>query len=302
MPSNGLGSTWVRDLAACLPRELSAAKAVTKRLVGPTASAWIARYRWQLMCHWQSWRRIEKPSDPRWLVVLDDPGFRASMAEVADLSSLDTARLANLWQWCGLSEEGAMIEVGTFRGGTALHLSNCRPRRKIFVCDTFEGFARLKLDPRYDAGVPRTAWCNPDAVAIKALFVARQRDAVVLEGPFPDSDRNEEVRDVSFAHIDVDVYESCRRSLEYLSRRATPSALLVVNDYLRSKTAGIAYAVQNFLEAQPDWIALPIFPGQGLLLNCATYRRGRARHGAISTDGNGRSQHRAAPLGGTIPG
>jgi Macrocin-O-methyltransferase (TylF) len=280
MPSNSLGSAWTHDVAARLRDSLFTAKAVTKRLMGPTASAWIARYRWRLMCHWQSWRRIEKPSDPRWLDVLDDPGFRASMAEVADLSSLDTARLANLWQWCSLCGEGAMIEIGAFRGGTALHLSNCRPQRKIFVCDTFEGFARLPLDPRYDAGVPRTSWCNPDADAVKALFTARGRDAVVLEGPFPDSDTKEEVRDVSFAHIDVDVYESCRRSLEYLSRRATPSAIFVVNDYLRSKTAGVAHAVNDFVAGQPDWIALPTFPGQGLLLNRVTYGRSCAHQGA----------------------
>jgi hypothetical protein len=271
---------WARDRVGRLPREMVGVKAAIKRLVGPTASAWIRRYRWRLMCHWQSWRRIEKPSDPRWLDILDDPRFRASMKEVADLSSLDTARLANLWQWCSLSEEGAMIEVGTFRGGTALHLSNCRPWRKIFVCDTFEGFSRLTLHPRYDAGVPRTAWSNPDVAAIKALFAARQRDAVVLEGCFPDSDRNEEVRDVSFAHIDVDVYDSCRRSLEYLSRRATPSAIFVVNDYLRWKTAGIAHAVEDFIAGQSEWIALPSFPGQGLLLNSATYGRSRARRGA----------------------
>jgi Macrocin-O-methyltransferase (TylF) len=280
MLSNDMDSVRGRAFSAHLSRQLSAAKAATKKLAGPTASARMGRYRWRLMCLWQSWRRIEKPSDPRWLLVLEDPGFCASMREVADLSSLDTARLANLWQWCSLSEEGAMIEVGTFRGGTALHLSNCQPRRRMVVCDTFEGFARLPLDPRYDAGWPRTAWCNPDAAAVKALFTARGRDAVVLEGPFPDSDAKEEVRDVSFAHIDVDVYHSCRCSLEYLSRRATPSAIFVVNDYLRSKTAGIAHAVTDFIAGQPDWIALPSFPGQGLLLNRATYGRSRAHQGA----------------------
>jgi hypothetical protein len=273
MPSNDLSSTQGHAFAARLPRQLSAAKVATKKLVGPTASARIASYRSHLMCLWQSWRLIEKPSDPRWLVVLEHPGFRASVAEVADLSSLDTARLANLWQWCSLSEEGAMIEVGTFRGGTALHLSNCWPQRRIVVCDTFEGFAQLPLDPRYDAAIPRTAWCNPDATAVKALFTARGRDSVVLEGPFPASDTKDQVRDVSFAHIDVDVYDSCRRSLGYLSRRATPSAIFVVNDYLRSRTAGIAHAVADFIAEQPDWIALPSFPGQGLLLNRATYGR-----------------------------
>ena len=241
-------------------------------LLGPRGTALARRSRWSLMCMWESRGRIQKPLDPRWLDVLDDSAFNASMTEVRDLSSLDTARLANLWQWCSRSEEGSIVEVGAFRGGTSLHLSNCWPHRKIFACDTFEGFAPLALHPRFDRGVDRSSWCNPDAAAVGALFADRGRRAVVLKGAFPESDRRGEVRDVSFAHIDVDIYESCRRSLDYLAQRATPSALVVVNDFLRQKTAGVRHAVEDFLAANPDWIAVPAFPGQGVLLNRATYR------------------------------
>lgn len=216
--------------------------------------------------------------DPRWIDVLEDPAFRASAAAVVDLSSLDTARLANLWQWCSRSETGVIVEVGTFRGGTALHLSNCWPQRKIVVCDTFEGFAPLPFHARFDAGFDRASWCNPDADAVSALFAAHGRRAVVLKGIFPDSDKNGEVQDVSFAHIDTDIYESCRRSLEYLAQRATPSALFAVNDYLRGEkgqTTGVRHAVEDFVEANPDWIVIPAFPGQGILLNRATYGDGR---------------------------
>lgn len=276
MPSNHAGARAALS-ASLRPQHLAAAShQAIKRLAGPRVTAWLARRRWQLICLSQGWRRIAKPMDPRWLEVLDDPAFQASMAEVADLSALDTARLANLWQWCGLSEEGAMIEVGAFRGGTSLHLSNRWPHRRIIVCDTFDGFARLTLDAVIDAGVPRGAWRNPEAGAVKALLAARGRDVVVLEGAFPDSDKSAAVRDVSFAHVDVDIYDSCRRSLEYLAPRATPSALFVVNDYLRWKTAGIKYAAQDFLAAHPAWLMLPAFPGQGVLLHRGAYGRGGA--------------------------
>lgn len=273
MPSNYFDSARAGDATVpCPPDRYRAAKSLVQSLLGPAGTALVRRYRWSLMCRWE-WRgRIQKPTDPRWLEVLEDPAFNASMIEVRDVSSLDTAQLANLWQWCSLSEDGSIVEVGAFRGGTSLHLSNCRPHRRIFVCDTFEGFVRLALDARFDAGVERTSWCNPDAAKVGALFAERGRHAVVLKGAFPESDRNGEVSDVSFAHIDVDIYESCHSSLNYLARRATSSALFIVNDFLRHRTAGVRHAVEDFVAANPNWIAIPAFPGQAVLLNCATYR------------------------------
>ena len=256
-----------------------AAKQQIKVLLGPAATARIMRARQSLRYLRAGWSQIQKPMDPRWIDVLEDPSFQASVASVIDLSASDTPRLANLWQWCGQSEDGVIVEFGAFRGGTALHLSNRWPQRKVVVCDTFEGFAPLAFHPRFDAGFDRASWSNPDAEAVRVLFAARGRHAVVLKGIFPDSDRNGEVQDVSFAHIDTDVYESCRRSLDYLAQRATPSAIFAVNDYLRGErggTTGVRHAVEDFVADNPDWVAIPAFPGQGILLNRATYGMNRA--------------------------
>jgi len=242
-------------------------------LLGKAGLSLARRLRWSLMCRWNGWGVVKKPMDPRWLEVLTDPDFKTSMGEVRDISSLDTARLANLWIWCSMSEPGTMVEVGAFRGGTSLHLSNRWPSRKIFVCDTFEGFASLRLDETLDTGISRGSWCNPDAAAVSRMFAERRRDAVVLAGAFPDSDHDGQIQDVSFAHIDVDIYDSCRNSLEYLSARATPGALFAVNDYLRETTRGVARAVAEFLSRHADWMAIPAFPGQALMLRRSELER-----------------------------
>lgn len=278
MSSNHANLTEARAKASRRQSTIDATKQQIKALLGPAATARITRARQSLRYLRAGWRRIQKPMDPRWIDVLDDPAFQASVASVIDLSGSDTPRLANLWQWCGQSEDGAIVEVGTFRGGTALHLSNRWPQRKVVACDTFEGFAPLPFHARFDAGFNRASWCNPDADAVAALFAARGRRAVVLKGVFPDSDKNGEVQDVSFAHIDTDIYESCRRSLDYLAQRATPSATFAINDYLRGErggSTGVRHAVEDFVADNPDWIAIPAFPGQGILLNRATYGKNR---------------------------
>jgi hypothetical protein len=92
-----------------------------------------------------------KRMDEFHLEVLTDLKFQASVDEVKDITLLDTARLANLWQLCRMSNPaGSLIEVGSYKGGGAIHISNSCPDRTIFVCDTFEGFGDLTIDPSLD--------------------------------------------------------------------------------------------------------------------------------------------------------
>src|SRR5271157_1541926 len=84
---------------------------------------------------------IIKPIDPSNVEVLGDPAFQASVREVEDLTLLDTARLANLWILCKVTDpKGSMLEIGSYRGGGALHLSNSCPDRMIIACDSFRSF------------------------------------------------------------------------------------------------------------------------------------------------------------------
>jgi hypothetical protein len=219
-------------------------------------------------------RLIRKPTNPAFLDVLLDPAFQKSVVEVRDLTPADTAILAHLWQLCRVSdEEGTLIEVGAYKGGTALHMSNARPEAEIIVCDTFQGFGALPMDPRLDAreytwrAAHRSGpFEDTSAAAVRALFRAKGRRATIIEGPFPASDAEGRVGNVGFAHIDVTLFESCRATLEYLAPRSCASAIWLVDSY-RRQTDGVDRAVETFVASHPGWAAFPIYPGQALLLN-----------------------------------
>ena len=70
----------------------------------------------------------EFPLDPpilgQDLAVLSDPQFRHSVQMVREHTLLDVARLANLWNLARQTGPGSLLEIGTFRGGGALHISN----------------------------------------------------------------------------------------------------------------------------------------------------------------------------------
>lgn len=229
---------------ASLRKRLSAMTREVLKAVLPDRAVFLIR---KAKVAGQRKRLVQVPSVPEFLDVLHDDAFQRSLREIKYITKYDTARLANIWQLCRLSEpRGNIVEVGAWRGGSAIHLMNCRPEARFVVADTFhtsdyqEVIARLKQK-------------------------GRGKDITVLKGVFPESDTEGAVRDVTFAHVDVVIYESCRRSLEYLSRRCIRSAVIVVNDVLRYPW-GVSEALCEFSEAHPEWIVLPLYPGAAVLL------------------------------------
>lgn len=209
-------------------------------------------------------RLVLKPIDPLGVELLADAAFQASCEEVYSLTLLDTPRLANLWQLSRLTDPaGQLIEVGAYRGGSALHLSNACPDRHLFVCDSFTGFRQLhpKLDRVFDAAMFK----DTSREAVEALFRRRQRRATVVAGFFPESCAGLELRPLSFAHLDVDTYEATRAALAFLADKMLPRSLIVLDDYHRTAD-GVDAALAEFTTTHPDWTLLPLFPSQALLM------------------------------------
>jgi O-methyltransferase len=197
--------------------------------------------------------------------ILADAAFTESCREVAKLTIIDTPRLANLWELCRMTDpDGAIIEVGAFRGGSALHLSNSSPGRQIVVCDSFSGFG--KLDTDLDGLFGPHMFTDTSRETVEHLFQERGRDALVLAGLFPASACDVELPPLSFCHLDVDVYDATRESLEFIVPRLLPRSLIVLDDYNR-RASGVNKALAEFVDTNAEWTLFPLFPAQALLVN-----------------------------------
>ena len=223
---------------------------------------------------------ITKPIEPSNLEVLGDRSFQSSVREVADLTLLDTARLANLWSLCRMTDpKGNILEIGSYKGGGALHLSNCCPNRKVIACDSFSGFETL--DPSLDHNFKDHMFKDTRRESVEALFKSRGRDYDLLDGFFPASSKGHTLAPVSFVHLDVDIYKATIESLHFLEeeRILMDRSLIVLDDYQR-RADGVTEAVQEFTSAVEDWISFPMFPGQCLLVRHTWFARGEiARKG-----------------------
>ncbi len=165
-----------------------------------------------------------------------------------------------------------ILEVGTYRGGGALHICNAlRDRNPQFFCfDPFEdgGFENIGhdddlfqqdhfKDTRYDK-------------VVKLLAV--HRNASVVKGFFPAAAQGLDLSNIAFCHLDVDVYGATKDSLEFLSQRLAPRSFIILDDYNR-KVAGVKRAVEEFLETHPGFMVVPLFPSQGLLFSTDLWTR-----------------------------
>jgi hypothetical protein len=208
---------------------------------------------------------ISKSIDENKVQILYDPNFQNSCKEVRSNTLLDTNRLVNLWEYCQRSNpEGAILEVGSYKGGGALHLSNCQPHRKVFVFESFEGFETV--DEKLDINFNMQQFKDTAQAKVESLFTAKGRTAIVTPGFFPDSAKNMEIPAISFVHLDVDIYKATIESLLYLDEKMMDKSFIVLDDCRRG-CEGVDKAVEEFLKQSKNWIYLPLFPSQGLLVH-----------------------------------
>jgi len=216
---------------------------------------------------------VTRPIDTNGVEILADPEFQKSCRMIDGLSLLDTPRLANLWMLARLTDpSGAMAEIGTYRGGGALHLSNCCPDRPMVVCDPFAKESFQGLDPRLDKNFHLGQFSDHGEEPVRCLFKGRK--AMIVRGYFPQSVAAVTLPMISFVHLDVDVYAAIKESLDYLLApgRLCANSLIVLDDYNRL-AEGVNKVVDEILARHAGTMVFPLFPGQALVVP-ATWRQG----------------------------
>jgi O-methyltransferase len=142
---------------------------------------------------------------------------------------------------------GDIAEVGVYRGGSARLMCQVRGNRALYLFDTFEGLPSTdQLDARFGAGqyaasfekVQTYLTAFPDVYIFKGLFPA-------TSGPISD-------KRFSFVHLDADLYQPTRDSLEFFYPRVNAGGMFLIHDYLWAE--GVRKAVQEFFASRPETI------------------------------------------------
>src|SRR5262249_43159093 len=112
-----------------------------------------------------------------------------------------------------------------------------------------------------------TQFTDTSFARVQRLFAVHPNRMVTLvRGFFPESARDLDLGGLAFVHLDVDIYEATRDSLDFLAGKMAARSFIMLDDYKRNAT-GVDRAVQEFLAGHDDFLCFPLFPGQGVIFS-----------------------------------
>jgi O-methyltransferase len=146
--------------------------------------------------------------------------------------------------------EGALAEVGVWRGETSALLHRLAPERRLYLFDTFEGFPERDLP----AGVEDRRFRDTSAAAVRAR-VGPSENVVLRPGYVPDTLAGLEDERFALVLLDLDLFDPTVAGLEFLYPRIVPGGYLFVHDYNNPESDwACKRALDRFLEDKPELV------------------------------------------------
>ena len=173
-------------------------------------------------------------------------------------------RCWTLWQMAShaSSRDGEMMEAGVFQGGTAKMLKILAERagKELHLFDSFEGMTQTdaKLDRHVTGDFAETSLEGVQRTVGPADFVHFHK------GWVPDTFTAVEPKRFSFVHVDLDLYQGVRDTLEFVYPRMPAGGVIVSDDYGFASCPGARRAVDEFFADKPEK-PLALLTGQGLI-------------------------------------
>jgi hypothetical protein len=144
---------------------------------------------------------------------------------------------------------GVMAEVGVYRGGSSKIISLASGGRETYSFDTFSGLPQPKEVDTYFG----LRWFKNGQYAADYDSVVRSLSEFpnlhFVRGFFPESGDVLKDKRISFANVDVDLYQGTLDSLRFLWPLLLPGGVILVHD---SHALGVRQAVNEFITSIPD--------------------------------------------------
>jgi O-methyltransferase len=155
---------------------------------------------------------------------------------------------------------GDIGEVGTYRGGSAKLMALADPNKDIHTFDTFEGLPQV--DTNIDAKRFSTGQYATSFDAVKKYLSLYPR-VHLYEGFFPQTAGPIKNTRFSFVHLDVDIYQSTKDSLEFFYTRMEKGGVILSHDY--GTAEGVRRAFAEFFDNKPETV-IPLMSSQCIVV------------------------------------
>ena len=201
---------------------------------------------------------------PKHRIVPTPAQLAESVLPERDLEN-DYVRLATLELLCRRLADvpGAAAELGVYRGFFARCINLLLPERRLYLFDSFAGFAEeAQASEAFQAAHRNTA-----ADRVLAMMPHPER-VTVKPGFFPESLQGLEDR-FCLVSLDVDFYQTTLDGLRYFWPRLETGGYLLLHDWGSPKLPGVAAALADFeAELGQRLPAVPLCDVGGSLVLC----------------------------------
>jgi O-methyltransferase len=172
------------------------------------------------------------------------------------------------------NSHGSIAECGVYKGMSALamtilmtEMSHIQKKEKseIWLIDSYEGLSELAPEDFIEEDKFKKGH-----FAVPLEFVKKHFNNIdfvkFAKGWIPDVFKNLPDQEYSFVHIDVDLHDPIRDSLEYFYPRLAKSGVIINDDYNSANFPGAKIAWDNFFKKQNKAFAI-MDSGQAIFIN-----------------------------------
>jgi len=157
-------------------------------------------------------------------------------------------KLDDLKRLASLVPNKPFVELGVYKGGSALLLSKCKGKRKLFLADSFEGMPVAGVNDVGKNGQKVKAGDTKCGLEGVQELLKDEKNVVYIKGWIEDSEEyfSQFPEKISLLHVDVDYEQPYRDILKHLYSRVVPGGIIIFDDY--GYFVGARMAVDDFIK------------------------------------------------------
>jgi O-methyltransferase len=166
------------------------------------------------------------------------------------------------------NNNAAVAEAGVFQGDFAKYINEYFFGRKLYLFDTFEGFASKDIVFEENGGFS-SAEASDYNNTNEEMVLAKMKYpnlCVVKKGYFPETAIGID-EEFCFVNLDMDLYQPTSEGLRWFSKRMVRGGIILVHDYFADNFRGVKIAVDEFVQdANNNLSLMPIGDGVSIAI------------------------------------